>query len=587
MSKTLIEVNNLTKHNGGKTLFEDISFSVSHGEKVGLVGLNGCGKSTLLKIIAGINNPGINEKDSDFLSVDSGSIRRVPGSVKIGYLPQWMDFPEETVGLVLENALDEAGVDEEWRRDIFREDVMEKAGISGMNPEQPTALLSGGEKTRLFMAKLLIEEPDFFLLDEPTNFLDIKGLQWIEEFVRSLKQGVLLVSHDRYFLDRVVDRIIEMDDGAIFEYAGNYSFYREAKAERIEQQWKDHRKYKKKVRRLRFQMQRIKQFAENKEASTVNDFIRGRAKIFARKAKAMETRIEKIKEVEKPRKDYMANIRFDGSSASRVVAGAENLSKSFRDRLLYSDVSFGILAGEKVGILGENGSGKTTLLKILQGKEPADSGRINMLDESRVGYFSQVFEDMDEGSRIADLVMDYTGFDLPEARQLLAHFLFFREDVFKEIGKLSVGERSRVAMACIKGKEPEVLILDEPTNHLDVDTTETLENALQDYRGTIIIVTHDRFLLNNLVEKLLVIEDEKVTCYPGNFTYYLEKRRDLQEQVSGGKWEPPGEKESTLLMECRIATLSGRLGRNNLTEEERNELQEEFMRLKGELSEIK
>lgn len=585
MSKTLIEVNNLTKYMGGKTLFEDISFAVSHGEKVGLVGLNGCGKSTLLKIIAGSENPDmVEEWDSDILSVDSGDVRRVPGIIKIGYLPQWIDFAEETTGQVLENALNRAGIDEDWQRDIVREDVLEKTELTGINPMHLTSRLSGGEKTRLFMAKLLIMEPDFFLMDEPTNFLDIKGLQWIEEFVRELKQGVLLVSHDRYFLDSTVHRIVELDDGSLFEYTGNYSFYRSAKAERIEQQWKDHKKYREEVRRLRFQMQRIKQFAENKENSTVNDFARRKAKVFARKAKAMETRIDKIKEVERPKRDYMANIRFNGSSGSRIVAGAEDISKSFGDRLLYNDVNFGILAGEKVGILGENGSGKTTLLKILQGKEPADAGRVSMLDGSRVGYFSQVFEEMDGSSRIADLVMEITGFDLPETRQLLAYFLFFGEDVFREIGKLSVGERSRVAMACIKGKEPEVLILDEPTNHLDVDTTETLERALQDYGGTIIIVTHDRLLLNNLVEKLLVIEDERITCYPGNFSYYLEKRRDVEEEGPDKMWKPPLASQSKLLLECRIAGLSGKLGGNNLTEEERIEVQEEFMRLKGELS---
>ena len=587
MSKTLIEVNNLTKYLGGKILFEDISFSVSHGEKVGLVGLNGCGKSTLLKIITGEENLHLaEERESDILSVDSGNVRRVPGNIKIGYLPQLIDFSEETVGQVLENALNRAEIDEEWRRDIMKEDVLEKTGLTGMDNQQQTSLLSGGEKTRLFMAKLLIMEPDFFLMDEPTNFLDIKGLQWIEDFIREMKQGVLLVSHDRYFLDSVVQRIVEMDDGSLYEYSGNYSFYRSAKAERIEQQWKDHRKYKEEVRRLRFQMQRIKQFAENKENSTVNDFARRKAKVFARKAKAMETRIEKIKEVERPKRDYMASIRFNGSSGSRIVAGAEDLSRSFGDRLLYNDVSFGILAGEKVGILGENGSGKTTLLKILQGKESTDTGKVSMLDGSRVGYFSQVFEEMDETCRICDLVMDYTGFDLPETRQLLAQFLFFRDDVFKVIGKLSVGERSRVAMACIKGKEPEVLILDEPTNHLDVDTTETLERALQDYGGTIIIVTHDRLLLNNLVEKLLVIEDRRITCYPGNFSYYLEKRRDMEEEGSEKIWKPPLASQSKLLLECRIAGLSGKLNRNNLTEEEKIELQEEFMKMKGELREI-
>ena len=590
MSKTLIEVNNLTKYIGGILLFEDISFSVSQGEKVGLVGLNGCGKSTLLKIIAGsscnyASCSTTKENEFEIPEIESGNVRLVPSNMKIGFLPQLIEFQNENVGKILNKALDNSGIDEEWQRDIVLEDIVEKVQLSHLSPDHPASQLSGGEKTRLYMAKLLIMEPDFLLMDEPTNFLDVKGLEWIEAFVKNLNQGVLLVSHDRYFLDRVVDRIVELDYGSLYEYRGNYSFYRKAKEERIEKQWEEHRKYKEKVRQLRFQMQRIKQFAENKENSTVNDFVRGRAKIFARKAKAMETRIEKIPEVEKPRKDYMANIQFNGSTSSRIITRVENLSKSFGDRTLYSDVNFTVYAGERLGILGKNGSGKTTLLKILQDREEPTTGEVKMLDSHRVGYFSQVFEDLDEKSRIVDLVMDYTGFNLPEARQLLAHFLFMREEVFKEIKNLSVGERSRVAMACIKGKEPEVLILDEPTNHLDVDTTEILETALQDYRGTIIIVTHDRLLLNNLVEKLLVIEEEKLTVYPGNYNYYLQKKKDLEfsnNEVSGN-YIPAKQKQSKLLLECRIASLSAKLSGNSLSDEERTQLQEEFMTLKKEI----
>jgi len=579
MSKVLIEVNNLTKTIGERILFDDISLAVAHGEKVGLVGLNGCGKSTLMNIIAG---------DGEY---DSGAIRRIPRGVKIGHLPQWIEFREDRVIEILDNALDAAGVQEAWLRRLTINQVLEKVSLERISPDFPTKNLSGGERTRLYLAKLLTGDVDFFLLDEPTNFLDIGGLQWIEDFVKNMEQGVLLVSHDRYFLDRVADRIIEMDDGSMHEYSGNYSFYRKEKAERIEKQWEEHRRWKGDVRRLHFQVQRIKQFARNKEMESVNDFARSRAKILARKAKSMETRMNKLEKVEKPRKDYMASIRFDGSVSTRIVAQAENLTKQFGERLLYSDVNFTINAGENVGILGENGSGKTTLLRILQGRESSTTGTAKLLEDYRVGYFSQIFEEMDDNSIVVELVMDYTGFDMPEARQLLAYFVFTGEEVFKKIGNLSVGDKSRVALACIKGKEPEALILDEPTNHLDVNTTEILEGALADYGGTIIIVTHDRVLLDSLVQKLLVIENEKITAYPGNYSYYLEKKRRMKEDAissgsGGGNGNRDSARQKKLLLECRIAKLSGKLNNNNLSDEEKKAVAEEFSRLKAELQRI-
>lgn len=259
------------------------------------------------------------------------------------------------------------------------------------------------------------------------------------------------------------------------------------------------------------------------ENNTVNDFARARAKRHTKTAKAIEKRIEHMEKLERPRQNFLAQIVFEGSKSSRIIAKAENLSKGYNGRLLYSDVNFTITAGEKVGIMGENGSSKTTLLKMLQGLEKPDTGETYLTGVS-TGYFSQIFDQFDEESTALKEMEAHSGLDTPNARQILAYFLFFRDQVFKKIKNLSIGERSRLALACIKASEPEALILDEPTGHLDVDTTEILEKALKDYGGTIIIVTHDRFMLNSLADKLLVIENCKINTYLGNFDYYQEKK---------------------------------------------------------------
>ncbi|MCD4782925.1 MAG: ATP-binding cassette domain-containing protein [Candidatus Eremiobacteraeota bacterium] len=521
MNQTLVETRNLTKTFCDRTLFDDISFTIATGEKVGLVGLNGSGKTTLFNVIMG------NEE------YDSGIIRKIPKKIKIGHLPQWIEFVDKSVGEVLYNSTMEANITEEWQYRKVLENIMEEMNLDNIPLDLPTSRLSGGERVRLHLAGLLMMDPDFLILDEPTNFLDIKGLSWMESFIRKSNRGILLVSHDRYFLDNVVDRIIEIDNGSMFEYAGNYSFYRLEKVKRIELQWKKFREQKREVRRLKYLIQRENQFALKAQKGPVRTdnsgidwgFVGRRAAKHNKKAKSLEKRIERMDNVEKPRKNYFADIRFEGESSSNVVARAEGLCKRFGDNLLYENVNFTVSAGDKVGILGENGSGKTTLLEILQGVEPPTEGKTYLVESDRIGYFSQIFKDMDDDIIVLDQVIEKSGLDMPSARNLLASFLFIGRDVFKRTGDLSIGERSRLVLACIKAKEPEVLILDEPTNHLDVDTTEIMENALDQFSGTIIIISHDRCLLDNLVNRLLVIEKGTATMYPGNYSYYASKSR--------------------------------------------------------------
>ncbi|MCE1246978.1 MAG: ATP-binding cassette domain-containing protein [Firmicutes bacterium] len=520
MGRVSIEAKNLNKTIGHKTLLKDVSFSVNHGEKTALVGLNGCGKSTLIKILAGI--------DEEY----AGNISIIPARAKVGYLPQWIEFEDVSVKSVLDKALDKALISEKWEREIAAGKVLEEVNLGRIPLNQSAARLSGGEKTRLCLACLLIEEPEFLLLDEPSNFLDIEGLRQIESFIRNSPCGILFVSHDRHLMDAAAGRVIELEEGKITEYSGNYSFYRSEKQAAREQLFEEYRIQQREIKRLKSLAAREKGFAKRagkgpdpgKCVAVVDwGYIGAKAAKHDKKAKAIEKRIERMEKVELPKRNYMADIRFEGNATSRIVAKAENLVKSFGERTLYSNVDFTITAGEKTGILGPNGSGKTILLKILQGKEQPSSGSTFLLNDSRVGYFSQIFESLNPQLTAVTQIMESTGLNLWDARQTMASFLFFEDDVFKKVENLSIGEKSRLALACIKAANPEAIILDEPTNHLDVQTAEILENALREYPGTVIIVTHDRRLLDNLAEKLLIISGKKIINYPGKYSEWAEK----------------------------------------------------------------
>lgn len=567
MSKASIEVIKLEKQYAGKTLFDSISFKVNHGEKTALTGLNGCGKSTLLKIIASLECP------------DDGKVKTTPPKAKIGYLPQWIEFDEKTLGAVVEKAFQNAGVKEQWQKDVKTEEILTLTGLEDMALDFPTAKMSGGEKTRACLASLLTREPDFLLLDEPTNFLDIDGLKWMENLVKELKQGVLMVSHDRYFIDKTVSRVIEIDHGRLFEYSGGYTDYRRQKAQRTERHWSDYKAYKKERRRLKAVAQRHKDSAKYNESRTQNDQARRLAKKVAKKGKAVDKRIQQLEKVDKPRRNYMAGIKLNGSASSRIVARVEDVSKAYGERVLYDNVNFNIQAGQKIGIVGANGSGKTTLLKILMGEESPTSGSVNLLPKERIGYFSQLFEGLDPDTRVLNTLMDHSRMQKGEARQLLASFLFLGDSVFKTVDKLSIGERSRLVLACLKSVEPEVLILDEPTSHLDVDTTEILENALAEFSGTVLIVTHDRFLLDNVVSHLLVIENRQVAEYPGNYSYHTDKKnRETQQGQSKAAHD-----DERLLTECRLSQISAMLSRSDISDEQRTELNREFENLKSKM----
>ncbi|MDQ7824333.1 MAG: ABC-F family ATP-binding cassette domain-containing protein [Candidatus Eremiobacteraeota bacterium] len=512
MSKSILEAKGLAKSFDSSMLLDEASFKVSYGEKVGLVGLNGCGKSTLMRILAGLEES------------DAGSVSLMPRGGRVGFLPQWPEIKTRTIGEHLGQSFPGPVPPPGWQAEALIKKALAETGLSHIPPGLDPSSLSGGERTRLSLAGLLLGEPDFLLLDEPTNFLDLEGLQWIEEFVKSHCQAMIIVSHDRFFLDAVVTRIVELERGSLNEYGGNYSFYRAAKAAALERQRADHAMQKHEIERLAERARQQRQFSNSVNSETTNDFYRARATRHSKTAKALEKRIAHMEKTDKPWQADQVSIRLQGTATSRVAAKAENIAKGYGGRPLFHQVNFTITAGEKVGIVGKNGSGKSTLLRILLGLERPDEGTAFLQDREKVGYFSQVFEEMNPGASLLEYMEAQGGLDRGEARRVLAFFLFRGDDVHKRISSLSVGEKTRLALACFNGSRKEVLILDEPTSHLDASTTEILEDALEPFDGTIIMVTHDRYMLDRIAARILAIEGGTVNEYRGNFSYYLEKR---------------------------------------------------------------
>jgi len=513
MGKASIEAINLSKYYGSLSILDNISFRLNTGEKVGLVGLNGCGKTTLLRIMAGEEEPG------------GGTVIITGSQGRAGHLPQWITLGEESAREFLERACRRSGLNDQWEKRRAVEQALHEVGLDIALLKTPSGNLSGGERTRLFCAALLIEKPEFILLDEPTNFLDFEGIEWVESFIRSRPEGMLIVSHDRYLLDSVTTRTLEIEKAALSDYGGPYSFYRREKELQISTRQKEHRAQQAEVQRLSRLAAAHREKGNKVERSTVNDFLRGRATRHSKTAKALEKRMERIDKVDKPWEFDRISIRLKGARSSAIVAQCDDLAKSFNGRSLFRDVRFTVRAGERVGLLGPNGSGKTTLLRILLGEEQADGGTVYSIDRKRIGYLSQLCGEMECNATVLEHFMKSMSLNRWEAQQILAFYLFRGSDVDKKISSLSAGERSRLAMASLNNSEIDALICDEPTNYLDAWTAEMFESAIKNFEGALILVTHDRYMLDSLVERILAIEDGAVRDYPGNYSYYLDHRR--------------------------------------------------------------
>lgn len=529
----------ITKAFGENTIVTDGSFHIEDHEKVALVGPNGAGKSTLLKMIVGE------------LSPDRGDVILTKGKT-LGYLAQHQDMSGSAT-IYEEVRLAKADLIEMERqiRSIEQElpafegealsarletynrlmaeferqngyayeseitGVLKGLGFTEDDFSKPVSTLSGGQKTRVSLGKLLLTKPDILLLDEPTNHLDLTSIAWLETYLLNYQGAVLIVSHDRYFLNRVVTKVLEIELGQLSSYLGNYAKYAEKKQQVREARLKEYLKQQQEIKHQEAVIEKLRSF--NREKSI-------------RRAESREKMLEKMTPVEKPMEvNTQIQLTLEPSCISgNDVLKVEHLSKSFPNQTLFQDISFEIKRGEHVAIIGDNGTGKTTLLKILNEVLPADGGTFILGTNVHIGYYDQEHHVLNMEKTIFDEISDaYPSLTGTRIRNMLAAFLFTGDDVFKRIKDLSGGERGRVSLAKLMLSEANFLILDEPTNHLDITSKEILEKALNDYTGTILYVSHDRYFINQTATRILDLVNQTFVNYIGNYDYYLEKKEEL------------------------------------------------------------
>ena len=529
---------------GDNKVLSDVSFHINDNEKCAIVGINGVGKTTLLKIIMGEEKP------------DSGDVT-ISKDKSIGYLKQQQNIESERTIYEemrlakqhifeleakirnIENEM-KARSGEELERLLAEYNTLmtsfeaqggyacesEITGVIkglGFTDEafgQKISTLSGGQKTRVALGKILLSSPDLIILDEPTNHLDMNSISWLEGFLRSYKGAVLIVAHDRYFIDMIATKIVELDNGKSTVFSGNYSDYAVKKALLRENMLKAYMNQQQEIRHQEEVIAKLKQF--NREKSI-------------KRAESREKMLGKLERIEKP---FEINAQMKLSFRPNVESGndvlhVENLSKSFGSNHLFSNISFDIKKGERIAIIGDNGTGKTTILKIINRIEAADGGLIRLGTNVHIGYYDQEQQLLTEDNTIFEEIQDYypymTG---TEIRNVLAAFLFTGDDVFKQIRDLSGGERGRVSLLKLMLSDSNFLILDEPTNHLDIVSKELLENALKNYTGTVLYVSHDRYFINSTATGIIHLTGNHINKYIGNYDYYLEKKEATETAYS-------------------------------------------------------
>lgn len=540
-----LALNNISKSYGVDTIIKDITFSLNEYEKVGLVGINGAGKSTLFKIIAGELSP---DTGNVFLSKDTG----------IGYLEQNISIRSDNT--LYEEVLDvfhdvmllerelrtlEQKIAKNSENSTLLDSLMKQysqkseefslmngysynseakgiligLGFSEEEMNKKVNTLSGGEMTRLMLSKLLLKKPNLLLLDEPTNHLDMNSVQWLEVYLKLYKGNVIVISHDRYFLDQLIGRTLEIRDKTLFDYRGNYSYYLEKKDLDEEVALKNYKDNQAELKRQRDIIRQLRAFGREKQI---------------KRARSREKLLAKMERIDKPRSmEQQARISFSPSVQSGYeVMHARDLQKSYGNRHLFSNVCIDIYRGEKVALIGPNGSGKTTLFQILLGGETSDSGEVDYGTNVQIAYFDQTRSDLDERNTVIEEVwQSYPHLKETELRNMLAAFLFMGDDVFKLISSLSGGEKSRISLLKLMLSSSNFLFLDEPTNHLDIQSKEILEDALTAYEGTLFFISHDRYFLNKVADRILVLTENGLEEYLGNYDYYQEKLAEQKEAM--------------------------------------------------------
>ena len=531
----LIELQHIQKQFGGHAVLIDANLQVNAGERIGLVGRNGSGKTTLLHLIVGADSP------------DEGTIYRKQ-RLTIGYLAQIPAHPGKSGRDVLYTAFAElTRLGDEMRRleeqmissdDIdslletygalqmryengggYAIDSKVNAMIDGLRltsfVDRPFDTLSGGERTKVGLALALLQEPELLILDEPTNHLDLEAMTWLESFLRDSPSTLLLVSHDRVFLDAVATRIVECEDGELASFDGNYSAFVAQKEKKLLDQFHAYTEQQKKIKKMKETIRQLRQWAN--EGNPPNEK-------FYRRAKSMEKALARIETIKKPRLEAVQpDIQFTAQGRTgRDVFEATDVTVTY-DRTVFEHVSFYAGHGERIAIVGPNGSGKSTLLKVLLGHLEPATGEVRRAERAQIGYLSQHI-DFDDSHRLIEAFRDRIAVDEGKARQLLAQFLFYGASVFKPVKDLSGGEKMRLMLAILMHEDINVLVLDEPTNHLDIEAREALEDALDRFTGTLVAVSHDRYFLNKLFPITYWL-DGTATHFPGNVSYALEKRQ--------------------------------------------------------------
>lgn len=548
-----ISVSNLVKEfEVGKKILDGLTFQVDTGERVGILGPNGCGKTTLLRILTGV------------MDCDEGDVVIAPGK-RMGLISQIPVYPD---GYTVEDVLDTAfaplhemeaemsrlaeQMGEEtdpalmarydklvnafqagggYETQTGKNKVCNGLSISQAMRAQPFDKLSGGEKTRVNLGRLILEDTDILLLDEPTNHLDLRATEWLEEYLEKFKGTVLTVSHDRYFLDSVVDRVIEIQEGKAEFYSGNYSFYAVEKERRYEEKLRQYEKEQAKIEQLEKAAEQLRVWAYS-----------GMDKTFKR-AKSMERRIERMRTIDRPKQERKMEVRFgEWEFRGDEVLTIKNLSKSFGDRTLFSDVNLEVAGGERIALLGDNGTGKSTLIKILMGEEEADSGKLRLGPTVKIGYLPQIIHFSHPERNLVDTMLYDLDCTPQSARNRLASFKFRGEDVFKPVSALSGGEQSRLRLCMLMDAKINLLILDEPTNHLDIQSREWIEEAVEEYEGNLLFVSHDRYFIDRFATRIWMLENGHITDFKGTYQEYLAAKQ--RQKLAAAAPAPAAKEES-------------------------------------------
>lgn len=489
----IINIEHISKVFGEKQVFDDISCGIHQGDKIGIIGINGTGKTTLLKIIAGLEEP------------DQGQVIFQKG-LRVTYLPQSPKFPEHAT--VLSYVADGAdGAD--WGRESEAKNALNRLGITDHHEEIDH--LSGGQKKRVALARTLVNPADVLILDEPTNHIDNEMAVWLEEYLNQWKGAIIMVTHDRYFLDRVTNKILEIDHGKLYSYTANYSQFLELKAQREEMELASERK---RQSVLRMELEWAKRGCRARTT----------------KQRARLERLEALKNGKAPVRDAEVEMDSVETRMGKKTIELHHISKSYGKKKLIDDFEYIVLKNQRLGIIGPNGCGKSTLMKIITGKEEPDQGTVEIGDTVKIGYFAQEVTEMDENQRVIDYIKDVAEYVPTKdgritASQMLERFLFTPAMQYTPIGKLSGGERRRLYLLKVLMDAPNVLILDEPTNDLDIPTLTILEDYLDSFLGIVITVSHDRYFLDNIADRIFAFEgDGKLVQYEGGYTDYLEAK---------------------------------------------------------------